>query len=103
MSGSGEGMELIEAAPGAAVDGERAERRLDVALGERPERREGRRDDPVFDVRDLSVFYRAFRAVRDVTLPIRGNEITALIGPSGGGGATFLRCLNRMNDLIEGA
>jgi len=103
MSGSGEGMELIEAAPGAAVDGERAERRLDVALGERPERREGRRDDPVFDVRDLSVFYRAFRAVRDVTLPIRGNEITALIGPSGCGKTTFLRCLNRMNDLIEGA
>ncbi len=57
----------------------------------------------VFDVRDASVYYGSFRAVRDVTLPILGNEITALIGPSGCGKTTFLRCLNRMNDLIEGA
>ena len=38
-----------------------------------------------------------------MTLPIYRNEITALIGPSGCGKTTFLRCLNRMNDLIEGA
>jgi phosphate transport system ATP-binding protein len=57
----------------------------------------------VFDVRDLSVFYGDFRAVRDITLPILRNEITALIGPSGCGKTTFLRCLNRMNDLIETA
>ena len=57
----------------------------------------------VFDVRDLSVYYGDFRAVRDVTLPILEHEITALIGPSGCGKTTFLRCLNRMNDLIESA
>jgi phosphate transport system ATP-binding protein len=57
----------------------------------------------IFDVRNLSVFYGGFRAVRDVTLPILRNEITALIGPSGCGKTTFLRCLNRMNDLIESA
>ncbi len=57
----------------------------------------------VFDVRDLSVYYGDFRAVRNVSLPIGKNEITALIGPSGCGKTTFLRCLNRMNDLIEGA
>jgi phosphate transport system ATP-binding protein len=57
----------------------------------------------VFDVRDLSVSYGAFRAIRDVTLPIAQQEITALIGPSGCGKTTFIRCLNRMNDLIEGA
>jgi phosphate transport system ATP-binding protein len=57
----------------------------------------------VFDVRDLSVYYGDFRAVRDVTLPIYRNQITALIGPSGCGKTTFLRCLNRMNDLIESA
>ncbi len=57
----------------------------------------------VFDVRDLSVFYGDFRAIRDVTLPILQNEITALIGPSGCGKTTFLRCLNRMNDLIDTA
>jgi phosphate transport system ATP-binding protein len=57
----------------------------------------------VLDVHDVSVSYGAFRAVRDVSLPIYGNEITALIGPSGCGKTTFLRCLNRMNDLIDGA
>jgi phosphate transport system ATP-binding protein len=57
----------------------------------------------VFDVRGVAVSYGSFRAVRDITLPIARNEITALIGPSGCGKTTFLRCLNRMNDLIEGA
>ena len=59
--------------------------------------------ESVFDVRDVSVSYGDFRAIRDVSMPIRQNEITALIGPSGCGKTTFLRCLNRMNDLIEGA
>ncbi len=57
----------------------------------------------VFSVKDVSVYYGAFRAVRNVTLEIDANQITALIGPSGCGKTTFLRCLNRMNDLIEGA
>jgi len=57
----------------------------------------------VFDVEDLSVFYGAFRAVRDVNLEVRRNQITAFIGPSGCGKTTVLRCFNRMNDLIETA
>jgi phosphate transport system ATP-binding protein len=57
----------------------------------------------ILAMQDLSVFYGAFRAVRDVSLDIRMNEITALIGPSGCGKTTVLRCLNRMNDLIESA
>jgi phosphate transport system ATP-binding protein len=57
----------------------------------------------VFDVEGLAVYYGAFRAVRDVTLPIHENEITALIGPSGCGKTTVLRCLNRMNDLVPEA
>jgi phosphate transport system ATP-binding protein len=57
----------------------------------------------VFDVRDVAVSYGGNRAVRDITLSIARNEITALIGPSGCGKTTFLRVLNRMNDLIEGA
>jgi phosphate transport system ATP-binding protein len=59
--------------------------------------------DVVFDVKDVSVFYGDFRAVRNVSVPLYRNEITALIGPSGCGKTTFIRCLNRMNDLIEGA
>jgi phosphate transport system ATP-binding protein len=57
----------------------------------------------VFEVRDLSVFYSDFRAVREVNLDVRQHEITAFIGPSGCGKTTVLRCLNRMNDLIAGA
>jgi len=57
----------------------------------------------VFDLVDVSVYYGQFRAVRNIGLPIRKNEITAMIGPSGCGKSTVLRSLNRMNDLIEGA
>jgi phosphate transport system ATP-binding protein len=57
----------------------------------------------VFTTRDLSVFYGAFRAVRDVNVRIKQNEITAFIGPSGCGKTTVLRCFNRMNDLILGS
>jgi phosphate transport system ATP-binding protein len=57
----------------------------------------------VFEVKDLSVWYGTFRAVRDVELSIRERQITALIGPSGCGKTTMLRCFNRMNDLIPSA
>ncbi len=57
----------------------------------------------VFDIRDLHVYYGAFRAVRDVNIEIKRNQITAFIGPSGCGKTTVLRCLNRMNDLVSSA
>jgi phosphate transport system ATP-binding protein len=57
----------------------------------------------VYEVDDLSVYYGTFRAVRDATLKIHSHEITAFIGPSGCGKTTVLRCLNRMNDFIDGA
>jgi len=59
--------------------------------------------DILFAVRRLSVDYGTFRAVDDITLDVRRNEITAFIGPSGCGKTTVLRCFNRMNDLIESA
>jgi len=52
-------------------------------------------------VRNLDVFYGAFQAIKEVTIDILKNRITALIGPSGCGKSTFLRSLNRMNDLIK--
>ncbi|MBT8241315.1 MAG: phosphate ABC transporter ATP-binding protein [Acidimicrobiia bacterium] len=54
-------------------------------------------------MRDLSVYYGSFRAVRNVNLDVRDNEITAMIGPSGCGKSTVLRSINRMNDLIPSA
>jgi phosphate transport system ATP-binding protein len=59
--------------------------------------------EPVIEVKDLSVHYGDYRAVRDVTMDFGKNQITALIGPSGCGKSTVLRCFNRMNDLIPGA
>jgi phosphate transport system ATP-binding protein len=59
--------------------------------------------DPVIEASDLNVFYGDFHAVHDVNLAFGKNEITALIGPSGCGKSTVLRCLNRMNDLVQGA
>jgi phosphate transport system ATP-binding protein len=51
---------------------------------------------------DVSIFYHLFRAVKNVTLTIVPNKITAIIGPSGCGKSTFLRAFNRMNDFIPG-
>jgi phosphate transport system ATP-binding protein len=57
----------------------------------------------VFDLEKAEVYYGAFRAVHDVTMKIRKNEITAFIGPSGCGKTTVLRAFNRMHDVIPGA
>ena len=56
---------------------------------------------PVFEAAGLSVYYGAFRAVREVNLTVRRQQVTAFIGPSGCGKTTVLRCFNRMNDLID--
>jgi len=60
-------------------------------------------DEVVFDLQSLSCFYGSFRAVREISLRVPRNKITALIGPSGCGKSTLLRSFNRMNDLIDSA
>jgi phosphate transport system ATP-binding protein len=57
----------------------------------------------IFDVKNVSIWYSAFKAVTDVSLPIYEHEITAFIGSSGSGKTTVLRSFNRMNDLVPGA
>jgi phosphate transport system ATP-binding protein len=104
MSESGDRMDTtditrVDPAPSQPQPGEvtldvRAPRIIEEDVTER---------EVVFDVRDAAVYYGDFRALRNVTLPILKNQITALIGPSGCGKTTFIRCLNRMNDLVEGA
>jgi phosphate transport system ATP-binding protein len=58
--------------------------------------------EPAVDLRNVSVYYGSFRAVKDITFDAPANAITALIGPSGSGKSTLLRAINRMNDLIPG-
>ena len=55
-----------------------------------------------FTVENLNLQYGDFHALKNVSLNIPANEITAFIGPSGCGKSTFLKTLNRMNDLVEG-
>jgi phosphate transport system ATP-binding protein len=56
---------------------------------------------PKFSIRNLSFHYDSHVALRNVTLDIPANQITVLFGPSHAGKSTLLRCLNRLNDLIE--
>ena len=55
------------------------------------------------EIRDLSAYYGPFKALTDVSLDVRANRVTALIGPSGCGKSTFIRCLNRMHEVVPGA
>jgi phosphate transport system ATP-binding protein len=55
-----------------------------------------------FEVHDLSFWYGSTQALHNVSLTIPQRSVMAFIGPSGCGKSTFLRCFNRMNDLIEG-
>jgi phosphate transport system ATP-binding protein len=57
---------------------------------------------PKMATRDVNLWYGTKQALFGVTLEIAEREVTALIGPSGCGKSTFLRCLNRMNDTIDG-
>lgn len=54
-----------------------------------------------FTITDLNLYYGSFHALKGMNLKLTKNCITALIGPSGCGKSSFLKCLNRMNDLVE--
>jgi phosphate transport system ATP-binding protein len=59
-------------------------------------------DNPRMTCRNVDVFYGSKQAIKDVSLDVGRHEVLAMIGPSGCGKSTFIRCLNRMNDTIEG-
>ena len=56
----------------------------------------------VFSVQNLDFYYGQSKALSNISIEIEPRKVTALIGPSGCGKSTFLRCLNRMNDTIDG-
>jgi phosphate transport system ATP-binding protein len=56
---------------------------------------------PIIETRDLDLFYGKAQALKKISLKIPEKLVTAFIGPSGCGKSTFLRCFNRMNDLID--
>jgi phosphate transport system ATP-binding protein len=59
-------------------------------------------DNPILEVDSLSLWYGEKRALKEISLQIPEKRITAFIGPSGCGKSTLLRCINRLNDLIDG-
>ncbi|MCC5960462.1 phosphate ABC transporter ATP-binding protein PstB [Roseinatronobacter sp. S2] len=59
-------------------------------------------DGPALDITDFNLWYGEAQALFDCNLEIQKGQVTALIGPSGCGKSTLLRCLNRMNDLVDG-
>ena len=59
-------------------------------------------ETPMVEIEQVSLWYGAKQALRDITMAVSKHRITAYIGPSGCGKSTLLRCLNRMNDLIDG-
>jgi len=67
---------------------------------EKPESAIIEREKPVFEVKDVSLWYGEKQAIKDVTIDLPAKAVTAIIGPSGCGKSTFLRCLNRMHELI---
>ncbi len=57
---------------------------------------------PFIQIEDVSLYYGASKALKNISLNLNEKIVTAFIGPSGCGKSTLLRCLNRMNDLIDG-
>src|SRR5918999_3200064 len=73
-----------------------------VTLPTRPAQPAPELGPPAIDVHALNFYYGSKQALRDITIAIQPNVVTAFIGPSGCGKSTFLRTLNRMNDIIPG-
>lgn len=59
--------------------------------------------EPILKVEDLNLWYGSFQALHHINMEIEPNTITCLIGPSGCGKSSFLRSINRMNDLVKGS
>lgn len=57
--------------------------------------------DSIFECNDVRLSYGSFEALKGISMDIPANQVTAFIGPSGCGKSTFIRCFNRMNDLID--
>lgn len=62
---------------------------------------EKKQEELILECKDLDLWYDDFQALKDINMPIKKNKVTAIIGPSGCGKSTLIRCLNRMNDVID--
>ncbi len=74
-----------------------------AAPGYVPEKGTWQRGSTAIDIDNVDFYYGAAKALHGISFPVKEKLVTAFIGPSGCGKSTLLRCLNRMNDLVDGA
>jgi len=89
-------------APGLATTSEDKAAEVKIGREQRKTVGEVTSANPSMSCRNVSVYYGEKMGVEDINLDVGKNEVISMIGPSGCGKSTFLRCLNRMNDTIEG-
>ena len=87
---------MVKSPPSHVVSDDHAEQRQVIRTQPVP------LEESVLTIEDFNLWYGSFQAIRDVTLTVPRNQVTALIGASGSGKSTLLRSINRMNDLVEG-
>jgi len=76
--------------------------RIGVVPKPRPTSTEAPAEEPMVRIEGLNLFYGSVAALKNISMRIPRHRVTAFIGPSGCGKTTLLRCLNRMNDLVDG-
>ncbi|RNA70165.1 phosphate ABC transporter ATP-binding protein PstB [Alteribacter keqinensis] len=79
-----------------------ASKKQEIKLGEinKPDKKENKK--LVYNTKGLNLYYGNTQALKDIHLPIRENEVTAIIGPSGCGKSTYIKTLNRMVEMVAG-
>ena len=95
-------MDKIEQQEGRQIQALEGKSKALVSRDDRKTIGEAQVDNPRMSCRNVDVYYGDKQAILNVSLDIGRNEVIAMIGPSGCGKSTFIRCLNRMNDTIEG-
>ncbi|HEY7648825.1 MAG TPA: phosphate ABC transporter ATP-binding protein PstB [Methylomirabilota bacterium] len=75
---------------------------VNVAASLNPQAGPALLETPMVEIERLSLWYGSKLALKDITMSVAKHRVTAFIGPSGCGKTTLLRCLNRMNDLVDG-
>ena len=95
-------MEKIDRQPGRQPRASDGKPKTLVSRKDRKTVGEALVENPRMTCRDVNVYYGDKHAIQNVSLDIGRNEVIAMIGPSGCGKSTFIRCLNRMNDTIDG-
>src|SRR5712691_1430573 len=76
--------------------------RVSLPAGANPDMTTALLESPMVEIERLSLWYGQKQALADISMSIPNHQVTGVIGPSGCSKSTLMRCLNRMNDLVDG-